>query len=185
MLMLKEANVLVLDEPTNDLDMATLGVLEECLTEFPGAVMLVTHDRYFLDQVAEKILGFNSFDLASGKITAFEGLGQWELWHEEQERLAKDRAKAELVRQQQEQAKKAETSASAKKRKLSYMEQREYDSMEINIHKAEALMEKLTAESLLSENTSNAVRQAELAKAMGETQAEIDRLYARWAELEG
>ena len=50
-LMLKEANVLVLDEPTNDLDMETLHVLQDCLTEFDGAVLLVTHDRYFLDQV--------------------------------------------------------------------------------------------------------------------------------------
>ena len=177
-LMLKEANVLVLDEPTNDLDMATLAILEECLTEFSGAVILVTHDRYFLDQVAQKILGFNAFDPASGKITVFEGLGQWEVWHEEQEQLAKARAKSE------QQAKKAEAS-SAKKRKLSYNEQREFDSMESNIHKVEALMEKLTAESLLPENATNSVRQAELAKGMSETQAEIDRLYARWSELEG
>ena len=56
--MLTEANLLVLDEPTNDLDMATLSVLEECLTEFPGSILLVTHDRYFLDQVATQIVAF-------------------------------------------------------------------------------------------------------------------------------
>jgi ATP-binding cassette subfamily F protein uup len=178
-LMLKEANVLVLDEPTNDLDMETLGVLEDCLTEFSGAVILVTHDRYFLDQVAQKILAFNAFDLKSGKIEVFEGLGQWEPWHEEQAQLAKSRAKAELAA-----AKKA-AAAPAKKRKLSFNEQREFDSMESNIHEAEARLEKLTAESLLPENAANAVRQGELARDMAAAQAEVDRLYARWSELEG
>jgi ATP-binding cassette subfamily F protein uup len=178
-LMLNEANVLVLDEPTNDLDMATLGVLENCLTEFSGAVILVTHDRYFLDQVVQRILGFNSFDLGSGKITAFEGLSQWETWHAEQEQLSKAKAKAQI------QAAKAEAAASgSKKRKLTYNDQREYDAMEGNIKKAEALMEELTAESSRLENAANAVRQAELAKSMADTQAEIDRLYARWTELE-
>jgi ATP-binding cassette subfamily F protein uup len=182
-LMLREANVLVLDEPTNDLDMATLSVLEECLTEFGGAVILVTHDRYFLDNVAERILGFNAFDPASGKVTVFEGLGQWELWHEEQEALARARARKAEAPKVATGA--AGPGASAKKRKLGYMEQREYDSMEANIQKAEAELERLSAESALPENAANAVKQAELAEAMGKAQAEVDRLYARWAELEG
>ena len=170
-LMLKEANVLVLDEPTNDLDMQTLGVLEDCLTEFSGAVILVTHDRYFLDQVAQKILAFNAFDLNSGKIEVFEGLSQWEPWHEEQALQAKARAKAEVA------AKKAGTSTVVKKRKLSFNEQREFDSMEANIQKAEDLLEKLTAESLLAEHATNSVKQAELASALAKAQAELDRLF--------
>jgi ATP-binding cassette subfamily F protein uup len=180
-LMLKEANVLVLDEPTNDLDMQTLGVLEDCLTEFGGAVILVTHDRYFLDQVAQKILAFNAFDLGSGKIEVFEGLSQWEPWHEEEAAKAKARAKSEAA------AKKAAVGQTAvkKARKLSFNEQREYDHMESHIHAAETLLEKLTAESLLDENATNAVKQAELAQAMAKAQAEVERLYARWAELEG
>ncbi len=58
-LMLKKTNLLVLDEPTNDLDPPTLQVLEDCLADFPGAVLLVTHDRYFLDRVTNRILAFS------------------------------------------------------------------------------------------------------------------------------
>lgn len=181
MLMLKEANVLVLDEPTNDLDMQTLGVLEDCLTDFSGAVILVTHDRYFLDQVAQKILAFNAFDLGSGKIEVFEGLSQWEPWHEEQAQLAKARTKADAAAAK----KSAAEGSSAKKRKLSFNEQREFDQMESHIHAAETLLEKLTAESQLKENATNAVRQGELSREMAAAQAEVDRLYARWSELGG
>jgi ATP-binding cassette subfamily F protein uup len=81
-LMLIEANVLVLDEPTNDLDIATLVVLEECLSEFEGAILLVTHDRYFLDHVATKILTFSvdKKDRDDGKLLYFEDLAQWQAW---------------------------------------------------------------------------------------------------------
>jgi ATP-binding cassette subfamily F protein uup len=180
-LMMRECNVLVLDEPTNDLDMATLAVLEDCLQEFPGAVLLVTHDRFFLDQVATKILAFNAFKLDEGVITPFEGVNQWEAWHLEQEAQSKVDAKKAL-----DQAKAAALAGSAKaKRKLTYNDQREFDSMEANIKKAEGLLESLTAEAASPEIATNAIRQAEIAKKMGEAQAEVDRLYARWTELEG
>ncbi len=179
-LMLQPANVLVLDEPTNDLDMATLVVLEECLTEFSGAVLLVTHDRYFLDQVTTKILGFNPFKLDEGKIVAFEGLEQWEIWHAEQERLSKlPAAKSSPVK---------DTSVAAPpapKRKLSYKEQREFEALEPQIKKAEARIEELTAESARPEFASNSVKLRELTHELAETQAELDRLYERWVKLEG
>ena len=178
-LMLKEANVLVLDEPTNDLDMATLAVLEECLTDFPGAVFLVTHDRYFLDQVATKILGFNAFKPETGKIMAFEGLGQWETWHNEQEAQAKIDAK-----KSKSGGGGAAAEAAKKQRKLSFNEQREFDGLEAKIHEAEELLARLTTESQESKNATNAVRQRELAKGMEDAQKEIDRLYARWTELD-
>jgi ATP-binding cassette subfamily F protein uup len=81
-LMLREAQVLVLDEPTNDLDLPTLAVLEESLTGFDGAVLLVTHDRYFLDQVATTILAFDTRPAPRGVIP-FASLGQWEAWRAE------------------------------------------------------------------------------------------------------
>src|SRR4029079_492820 len=85
-LMLREAQLLVLDEPTNDLDLPTLAVLEESLTGFDGAVLLVTHDRYFLDQVATTILAFDTRegrpDVSRGVIP-FASLGQWEAWRPE------------------------------------------------------------------------------------------------------
>jgi ATP-binding cassette subfamily F protein uup len=175
-LMLKDANLLVLDEPTNDLDLATLNVLEECLTDFDGAVLLVTHDRYFLDQVATQIVAFPPPGIKSRKLVSFQGLSQWETWHAEQEaEAAKPAARNE----------KSASSAPGKKRKLSYNEQREYDSMEKNIHEAEARLAVLTEESARPENLSNAPKLAELSAEMGELQTKIDRLYARWSELEG
>jgi ATP-binding cassette subfamily F protein uup len=175
-LMLQPANVLVLDEPTNDLDMATLAVLEDCLTEFNGAVLLVSHDRYFLDQVSTHILAFHK-----GEIARFSGLEQWEDWladHEAREKAAaqKDKAKA---------AQSAALAAAPKqKRKLSFNEQRELDSMEENIHKAEDELKKWTAESTNPANMTNAKKLSEIAQAMSELETRIQKLYSRWAELE-
>jgi ATP-binding cassette subfamily F protein uup len=176
-LMLTEANLLVLDEPTNDLDMATLSVLESCLTDFPGSVILVTHDRYFLDQVANTILAF-PLSPEESELTRFANLEQWEIWHaEEQERLARKSASSGGLG--------GNVVPLKKKKKLGFKEQRELDSMESRIHEVEAVLEKLTAESALPKNASNATLLAELTKKMSDAQSEIDRLYARWAELEG
>ena len=76
-LMLTSNPLLILDEPTNDLDVATLNILEEALAQFPGAIILVTHDRYFMDQVANKILAFTEQD---GQILDFADTYQWEQW---------------------------------------------------------------------------------------------------------
>jgi len=172
-LMLSPANVLVLDEPTNDLDMATLNVLEECLTEFPGAVLFVTHDRYFLDQVATKILGF----APTGGLIPFADIGQWEAWRLEEDRLARAKPSVTVSRPD------APAPTPGKKRRLGFNEQRELASMEDNIQKAEAKLAALAAESALAEVISNASRLNEISKAMTAAQHEIERLYARWAEL--
>ncbi len=175
-LMLTQANLLVLDEPTNDLDMATLAILEECLTEFTGAVILVTHDRYFLDQVANRILAFGDH----GRLEFFADLSQWEDWYAEKTRAARRPTKSES---------RATGGPSSerptKKNKLSFNEQRELDSMESNIQAAESQLDKLTKESALPENLTNAGALAKLSKQMAETQARIDFLYQRWAELAG
>ncbi len=99
-LMLQEAQILVLDEPTNDLDLPTLAVLEEALTGFDGAVLLVTHDRYFLDQVATTILAFDSpsptgvAGTGANSIVPFASLAQWEGWRAERLVAARAAAKA-------------------------------------------------------------------------------------------
>ncbi|MCM2277364.1 MAG: ABC-F family ATP-binding cassette domain-containing protein [Oligoflexia bacterium] len=200
-LMLQEANLLVLDEPTNDLDVATLDVLEEVLAEFGGAVFLVTHDRYFLDQVARKILAFGQAEDGKPEIVAFTGLAQWEDWHERQERLrarlaARPRTTAVAAPVAQRESSRpadehtAPTAAReqrtpAVKRKLSYKDQRDLDMMEGNIQKAEARVAALEAESARPEVATDAVRLAELSRELSAAHAEVDRLYARWAELEG
>lgn len=183
-LMLTQANFLVLDEPTNDLDMATLAVLEECLTEFGGAVLLVTHDRYFMDQVANRILAFHPFEnqRAGGSLVSFADLSQWEEWHSKQEDAAKAAAQTSAPASAPAGA---AASTPAKKKKLGFKDQRELDSMETNIRVAEEKLAQLTSESSLPENVSNSVTLAKLSREMAETQAEIDRLYSRWAELEG
>jgi ATP-binding cassette subfamily F protein uup len=165
-LMLRPANVLVLDEPTNDLDMSTLNMLEEVLTEFQGAVIIVSHDRYFLDNVSEQILAFDSFH----KFHTFSELSQWELWRESQIKAAininksKERPRAD--------------------KKLGYKELRELESMEANILEREAKIESLQSEMALSEVQSNANRLMEITQSLNSLQLEVEKLYLRWAELE-
>jgi ATP-binding cassette subfamily F protein uup len=173
-LMLTQANLLVLDEPTNDLDMATLGVLEECLTEFSGAVILVTHDRYFLDQVANKILAFPP--LGGGELIAFADLYQWEEWHTSRD-IEEDRKAAKAQSMKKPEAEVAPVvETNAKKKKLNFKEQREFDSMEATIHAAEEKLARLTQESELPENATNAVVLGKISTELAATQAEIDRL---------
>jgi ABC transport system ATP-binding/permease protein len=150
-LMLQPADVLFLDEPTNDLDIPTLEVLEENLLAFTGAMVLVTHDRYLLDRIANTVLALNG----DGTWGTFAEYSQWE-----QER-ARPSSKKETVKQ---------TTAAPpvkKKVKLSYMDQREWDGLEAKIHEAEAAV-------VAADYTQHEA-----------LQAEVDRLYQRWTELEG
>lgn len=172
-LMLTEANLLILDEPTNDLDMSTLDVLADVLKEFNGAVVLVTHDRYFLDQVTNQIIAFGTDSKGNKTLTSMVGLDQWEIWHQGQEQ--RTRAVASAAAKQKE-------TAQAPKKKLSYKDQREFDQMEAKIAEAEARLVQLTEES--GKSGLSPTRLREIATGMAEIQAEIDMLYARWAELE-
>ncbi len=175
-LMLKAANVLVLDEPTNDLDIATLDVLEDCLKDFAGAVLLVTHDRFFLNEIATQILAFGPKGTqAEGEITTFASLDQWEGWHNSLEASPISRKVTENLDQ---------PSGSGKKKKLGYLEQREFDGLEAKIHEAEAQLLELRNLSGLPENSSNANRLIELTQQIAALEIKIETLYHRWAELE-
>lgn len=175
-LMLQPANLLVLDEPTNDLDMATLNVLQESLTEFEGAIILVTHDRYFLDQVANKILAFPPTGSKNpGELAYFADLSQWEGWFEEQEK--------DLPKVRKNSLPASGAPSSNKKQKLSYSEQREFDSLEGKIHEAEEKLSNLEKESETPEVTTHAARLVEISGEMETLKTEIDRLYKRWDEL--
>ena len=168
--MLQPADLLVLDEPTNDLDIPTLEVLEESLLEFPGALVLVTHDRHLIDRVATTILALDG----RGGVLRFADYGQWE---------ARERAPSSS--RQDDEAPESARPPSKKSKKLSYVEQREWESMEETVLAAEARLEeaKKRAEdpSIASDASALQLRLAELASA----QDEADRLYARWAQLEG
>jgi ATP-binding cassette subfamily F protein uup len=174
-LLLKKANVLILDEPTNDLDISTLDVLQEILGEFNGAIILVTHDRYFLDQASNLFLAFGIDKDGKKTITPMVGLDQWEEWHEAQTNLKtklKSAAKTTTA-----------TATSGKKKKLSFNDQYELDHMDENIKKAENLLAELTEESVKPENISNSKKIIEITEKMGKAQAEIERLYKKWEEL--
>jgi ABC transport system ATP-binding/permease protein len=165
-LMLKPADLLVLDEPTNDLDIPTLDVLEESLLEFPGALVLVTHDRYMIDRVSTQILALDG----RGGAEYFADYGQWEMREVEDTR-------SRLSGQ-------AKAPAAQKSKRLSYLEQREYDAMEETLLDAEERLE-------YARQRANDPRVAADANALQErfaelttVQDEVDRLYARWSELE-
>jgi ATP-binding cassette subfamily F protein uup len=196
-LMLQPAQVLVLDEPTNDLDMATLAVLEEALTGFTGAVLLVSHDRYFLDQVATTILAFEAPPETTSEqnegngagwtgeptVVPFASLEQWETWRAE--RRVAQAARASANRAGNASASTPAPAAKAPpKRRLGYMDQREYDVIEKTIAGAEEALQTAIAESERPENAGAAGRLVTLLRQVAERRAEVDRLYARWAALE-
>lgn len=172
-LMLSPANLLVLDEPTNDLDLPTLRILEESLQEFDGAILLVTHDRYFMDQIATQILAFPSrMSMEQGQVVAFADLAQWQ--HHTARDLKAGCSPRQIRSKEQGQEKK----------KLSYLEQREFDAMEEKIHTAEGKLADLTAACAAPENATNAPLLLDLTRHMDQLKAEIEALYARWAALE-
>jgi ATP-binding cassette subfamily F protein uup len=163
--MLRPADLLLLDEPTNDLDIPTLEVLEENLLDFPGALVLVTHDRYLLDRVVTGVLALDG----DGGAGLFADYSQWEL--------------AQSVRKKPKPAAKAvEPQPAGAPRKLSYLDSREWESMEERILSAEEALER--KKSQVQEAAADSARLQLCYAEMLAAQEEVDRLYARWAELE-
>lgn len=171
-LMLATADVLLLDEPTNDLDIPTLEVLEESLLDFPGAIVLVSHDRYLLDRVSTIVIGLEGG--AQGEAGIFADYSQWEAF--------RGQPAPEKEKETPNELRPAPTPASDSRKKLSYLQQREWDSMEARILEAE---QELTARHQeLEAFASDPNRVAEAYEKMQAAQRRVDELYARWAELE-
>jgi ATP-binding cassette subfamily F protein uup len=170
-LMLEPADVLLLDEPTNDLDIPTLEILEENLLDFPGALVLVTHDRYLLNRVSSTVLGLDG----RGHTGRFADYAQWEDWIAEQE--------ASAVKANTANSASPANSASTTKKKLSYLEAREFAAIEKRVEQSDA---RLHSARERVEHPAIATDAAALQKALLELDAaqhESDALYARWAEL--
>jgi len=167
-LMLQTADVLLLDEPTNDLDIPTLEVLEESLIEFPGALVVVSHDRYLLDRISTVVIG-----LDGGPGGVYADYSQWEAAREE--RSAPNGSVKEPPR--------PASAPDGPKRKLSYLEQREWDSMEENILLAEEALAARQRE--LEDVASDHTRLTGVYDSVQDARRRVDELYARWAELEG
>jgi ABC transport system ATP-binding/permease protein len=166
-LMLEPADLLLLDEPTNDLDIPTLEILEESLLEFPGALVLVTHDRYLLDRVSTTVLGLDG----RGGAERFADYSQWEAW----QRPVPAETKPAVTEDKR---------SSPAKKKLSYLEAREFATIEERIGQAE---QQLAAERGVLEDPAvvvDAARLQDVLAAVERSQSALDALYARWAELE-
>ena len=171
-LMLQPANLLVLDEPTNDLDVETLDVLAEMLQEFEGAVLLVTHDRYFMDHVATQILGFGVDAKNQKKIESFANLEQWEEWRESNKGVSGVKA-----------GNSGTVNRSAEKPKGKKGNPREAEKVMALIEKTEAEIQSLEKECLQPEVASNAPRLLELHSQIEEMQKKVLELYSRWESL--
>jgi ATP-binding cassette subfamily F protein uup len=168
-LMLRPADLLLLDEPTNDLDIPAVEVLEESLAEFPGALVLVSHDRDLMDRLCTEVVGLDG----RGGSAVYASVGQW-LAAYEQARAADTKPVATTPRT---------APTTAKPKKLSYREQQEYDQMEAAILAAEEAVEQRQAQ-VEQAATAGHVVLAEACQALEEAQREVERLYARWQELE-
>ena len=172
-LMLQPADLLLLDEPTNDLDIPTLEILEETLLEYPGSLVLVTHDRYMLDRIANIVIGLDG----EGNAATFADYAQWETWLKEQEQAKKSARPSERT------ITPATPPPSAKK-KLSYLEAREWATLEARIAEAEDALNNARA---TLEDPAVATDAARLQTALSEAEAAqrtVDALFTRWAELE-
>jgi len=169
-LMLRPADLLLLDEPTNDLDIASLEVLEQSLAEFPGALVLVTHDRYLLDRVSRQILALDG----KGNADYFADLAQWEEWREDEREKSKrkgtDTPKALAV--------------TLPPKALSNKELNELKVMEASIHAAEDTLKKAKAVLHDPKNATDPFKLLDLQKALDAAQAKLDALFRRWEELE-
>lgn len=173
-LMMQSSQVLVLDEPTNDLDTETLEVLEGALQDYNGAVILVTHDRFFMDAVADHILAFPPAELESPKLEKFASYFQWETWYREQ---------MEKVRQKIR-AKNSNANEGGKKSRMSFKEKFELENMEETVMKLEQEIARLTEASQDPDVVSDHKKLNEVLSDLGKRQAELDKKFARWQELE-
>jgi len=178
-LMLEPADVLLLDEPTNDLDIPTLEILEENLLDFPGALVLVTHDRYLLDRVANTVLGLDGL----GHIGQFADCPQWEAWLQEQEQANQPSNLSDKSSRRPNGSEAAAGTPVSGKKKLSYLETREFATIEQRVEVSDsrlaAARDQVGHPSIASNATALQAALAELDAA----QQENDTLYARWAEL--
>ena len=171
-ILMKNPNFLVLDEPTNDLDIQTLQVLEEYLQDFPGCVIIVSHDRYFMDKVIDHLLVFEG----EGKITDFPGnYTQYREWSH-----LKSKEEEEKTNKPKETKTKADYHHESR-RKMSFKEKREFEQLEKEIEQLETECKHIE-ESLCSGNLS-VEELTEKSKQLPILKAQLDEKSMRWLEL--
>ena len=170
MTLMRQPNFLVLDEPTNDLDIATLNILEEYLVEFKGCVIVVSHDRYFMDRIVDHLLVFHG----NGKIQDFPG-------NYTDYRMSKKEATKEASEPKETRESRTSRTTDNKPKKLSFKDQREHDLLEQQIADLEKRKNEL--ENVLA-NPSEDVDLNNIIKEYEKVKSDIDEAETRWLELE-
>lgn len=181
--LMKNPNFLVLDEPTNDLDIKTLQVLEEYLQDFPGCVIVVSHDRYFTDKIVDHLLVFHG----NGEVQDFPG--NYTQYREYQKLLPKDSSSSKSVaRAEQTYPKQASQKQSGgrrdggeNKRRMSFKEKREFEQLDKDIERL--TKEKSDIESALSSGSASVEEITEMSKRLPVVNEELDEKELRWLEL--
>ncbi|PYZ92339.1 multidrug ABC transporter ATP-binding protein [Salipaludibacillus keqinensis] len=169
--LMEEPNVLFLDEPTNDLDTQTLSVLEDYLDQFPGVVITVSHDRYFLDRVVDKLIVFKG----QGQIDRY--FGSYSEWLAEE----KEKEVSQPVVSQSNVKPSNQPNKKAKPKKLSYKDQQEWNSIEDTIAQLEEKLESIGKE--IEETGSDFDKARDLFEAQKLTEEELEKAMERWTEL--
>ena len=172
--LMKNPNFLVLDEPTNDLDIVTLQILEEYLQDFPGCVIVVSHDRYFMDKVVDHLLVFKG----DGDIKDFPGnYTQYRQWSQLQPNDPKESKEVKVEKE----TKTTSDINNQQKRKLTYKEKREFEQLEKEIADLEA--EQQALEEALCSGTLSVEELTEKSKRLPLLKDELDEKSMRWLEL--
>lgn len=170
-LMLKPADILLLDEPTNDLDIPTLEMLEESLEEFPGAIVLISHDRYMLDKISNVILGLGTGD----ETQFFADYLQWEQ-HQNSKKIA--------AKQGEKSKAKASAPPPPAAKNLSYQERKELAAMESQIGEAEKSLHQCQSAMNNPLLAQDALKLQQACEELHQAQAKLEKLFTRWQELE-
>ena len=169
-LLMASPNVLLLDEPTNDLDIATLEILEDYLAAFKGAVVVVSHDRYFLDRVAQRLFAFEKDAHLVQYVCSFS-----------------DYLDAQRAQESEKDEKTEKPSAAAPRRtkerelRMSYKEQKDYETIDARMEQLQGELERLDGE--IEKNASDFVKLTELTQKREQTQKELDEAEERWLYL--
>ena len=167
-------NVLLLDEPTNDLDIQTLAILEDYIDEFNGPVITVSHDRYFLDKIADKIFAFEG----DGNIEI--SFGDYTDYSEKKKQTIEDIASETVKASLKDKDKSSEAKPKAKT-KFSYKEQQEFDTIDEKIEQTETKLAQIKID--MEKNAADFVKLAELTKEEERLNSSLEELMERWAYL--
>lgn len=168
-LLMASPNVLLLDEPTNDLDIATLEILEDYLATFKGAVIVVSHDRYFLDRIAQRLFAFEKDAHLVQYVCSFSDYLDAQR-AQESEKDEKEEKSAVMPRRTKE-----------RELRMSYKEQKDYETIDARMEQLQGELERLDGE--IEKNASNFVKLTELTQKREQTQKELDEAEERWLYL--